>query len=185
MADLAGSKIAYFGFTGPIEPSGATRIASALNLAANNMYDEVVLCMSSSGGYVSDGIYLYNHIKAMPLKVTIFNTGSIMSIAVAIFVAAETRYCSAHSMFMIHPTSLYLGQDGMSSERLQASLDAALADDHRTENILRERCAIPDAILTARRTRDVHINPGDAVRFGLVHGVREFALPHGNEIIQI
>jgi ATP-dependent Clp protease, protease subunit len=87
-------------------------------------------------------------------------------------------------MFMIHPTVMP-SQEGMTSERLQSSLNAALADDTRTENILRERAAIPDRLLTERRTRDVHINPKQAAEYGIVHGVREFVLPRGHQIIQV
>ena len=185
MPDLAGVKTAYFGFTGPIEPQGVTRLCSALNHAVNNEFDEVYLAFSSSGGYVADGIFLYNHIKALPLRVTIHNTGSVSSIAVAVFVAGAERVCSAHSMFMIHPTSFHGGQEGMTSERLQASLNAALADDIRTENILRERTALNDDILNARRFKDVHITPQDALKFGLVQRVGEFALPRGHQVIQV
>jgi len=184
MADLAGEKIAYFGFTGPIESNGVSRIAAALNSAANANYDEVHLCFSSLGGYVSDGIYLYNHIRSLPLRVVAYNIGSVSSIAVAVFLAAAERYCSSHSMFMIHPTA-FPQLDGMSAERLQSALSAALADDNRTENILRECATIPEDILASRRVCDVHITPQDAVKFGLVQGVREFALPNGNQIIQI
>ena len=73
----------------------------------------------------------------------------------------------------------------MSAERLQASLQAALADDMRTENILRERTSIPEEILSVRRFKDVFIVPNDAVKFGLVDGVRDFSLPSGSKIIQI
>lgn len=184
MADLAGQKIAYFGFTGPIESDGVSRIAAALNSAANANFDEAHLCFSSGGGYVADGIYLYNHIKALPLKVVAHNIGSVSSIAVAVFVAAAERYCSSHSMFMIHPTSFHT-TEGMTAERLQSTLNSALADDTRTENILRERTTIPDAVLTNRRFHDVYITPEKAVEYGLVSGVREFALPSGNQIIQI
>lgn len=184
MADLAGRKVAYYGFTGMIEPQNAAKIAAAINYAVNSNFDEVYLCFSSLGGYVADGIFLYNHIRSMPIAVTIHNTGSVSSIAVAIFVGAETRFCSPHAMFMIHPTAFPTGED-MTSIRAQAVLDAALADDLRTENILRERADIPDELLTARRSRDVHISPQHALDYGLVHGVREFALPRGNQIIQI
>lgn len=184
MPDLAGTKIAYFGFTGPIESSGVSRIAAALNQACNQAFDEVHLCFSSLGGYVADGIYLYNHIRGLPLKVVAHNIGSVSSIAVAIFLAAEERYCSSHAMFMIHPTA-FPQLDGMSAERLQSALNAALADDNRTENILRERTSIPADVLASRRFCDVHITPEEAVKFGLVQGVAEFALPRGQQIIQI
>ena len=184
MPDLAGTKIAYFGFTGVVDSDGATRLSAAFNSAVNNGYDEVHLCFSSLGGYVADGIYLYNHIRGLPLKVVTHNIGSVSSIAVAVFVAAEERYCSSHAMFMIHPTA-FPQLDGMSAERLQAALNAALADDNRTENVLRERTSIPENILASRRFIDVHITPDDAANYGLVQGVREFALPRGQQIIQI
>lgn len=182
--DLAGKKVAYFGFAGSIESNGATRMAAAFNQAANNGYDEAHLCFSSLGGYVADGIYLYNHIKGLPMKVVMHNIGSVSSIAVAVFCAADERYCSAHSMFLIHPTR-FPSQEGMTAERLQSTLDAALADDERTESILRERTRLPDDLLDARRYSDVHITPETALEHGLVHGIAEFALPSGMQIIQI
>ena len=184
MPDLAGRKTVYYGFTGIIEPGSATRIASAFNLAVNTGCDEIYLCLSSTGGYVADGIYLYNHIRSLPTNVTIHNTGSVASIAIAIYVAANERKCSEHGVFMMHPTEMQQ-QNNMRSETLQSLLDAALADDQRTENILRQRTSIPDKTLTARRTREVHITPQQAVEFGLADRVSEFALPRGNEILQI
>lgn len=182
--DLAGKKIAYFGYTGLIDSNGATRIAVACNDAANKSFDEIYLCLSSLGGLVADGIYLYNHIKALPIRVTCHNIGSVCSIAVAVFVAADQRYCSAHSMFLIHPTSLG-PSDRLIAEQLQSNLDAALADDERTESILRERTGLTDEFLNARRTKDVYITPEIALSNGLVQRISEFTLPEGNQIIQI
>ena len=177
-------EVAYYGFTGPIEPAGVGRLAGALNAAVNNGVSVVHLAFSSSGGYVSDGVYLYNHIRALPLHLVIYNTGSVSSIAVSVFLAAQQRYCSAHAMFMIHPTTM--GQsEGMSARRLQSTLDAALADDDRTDNILRERSRIPEEILASRRHSEIHISPSQAVSYGLVDAIREFLLPKGQEIVQI
>jgi ATP-dependent Clp protease protease subunit len=85
---------------------------------------------------------------------------------------------------MIHPTSLS-PQAGMTATLLQSSLDGALADDRRTENILRERTRIPNTVLSARLSKDVHITPQEAVDFGIVQGLREFAIPKGYQILQI
>lgn len=86
---------------------------------------------------------------------------------------------------MIHPTTLGPFQEAMPWEKLDSSLKSALAEDERTENILRERTALPDNMLSARRVRQVHIGPEEALSFGLVHGIKEFSLPQGHEIIQI
>lgn len=185
MPDLLGEPTRrYFGYSGLIDDDGVTRLAAAFNLAVNEGTDEVHLCFSSLGGYVHSGIYLYNHIRGLPLRVVTYNVGSVASIAVAVFVAADQRYCSSHGVFMIHPTSLS-PQAGMTATLLQSSLDGALADDLRTENILRERTRIPDSALSARRAKDVHITPQEAVDFGLVQGLREFTLPKGYQILQV
>ena len=179
----ADPKIAWFGFTGMIEPAGVGRIAGALNAAVNGGVETVHLSFSSNGGYVADGIYLHNHFRALPLHLVIYNTGSVGSIAVSVFLAAHERYCSRHAMFMIHPTTM--SAESMSARRLQSALDAALADDDRTDNILRQYSSIPDDVLAARRFSEIHISPSRALEFGLVQGVREFALPQGQNIVQI
>lgn len=185
MPDLAGNPIPrFYGFTGMIDDNGATRLAAALNQAVNDGCDEAHLCISSLGGFVHSGIYLYNHIRALPLRVVAYNAGTVASIAVAVFVAADERYCSAHGVFMIHPTSLS-PQAGMTAPLLQSSLNGALADDARTENILRERASIPEDSLAARRSKDVYISAADAVRYGLAGEVREFALPKGHQLFQV
>src|SRR5205085_5288126 len=61
MPDSNRRKIVFLGYTGPVDSEGVGRIAAALNDAVNNHYDEVQLSFSSLGGYVADGIYLYNH----------------------------------------------------------------------------------------------------------------------------
>lgn len=184
MPDLAGVKPIYYGYTGAIDSNGATRIATAFNAAVNSGCDEVHLAMSSLGGFVADGVYLYNHVRSLPVKTVIHNIGSISSIAVVVFVAAQKRYCSTHSMFMIHATTLP-AREGMTWELLDSSLQAALAEDKRTESILRERTRLPDELLDARRTKEVHIPPELALKHGLVDGITEFTLPKGAQLFQI
>lgn len=184
MPDLAGPKVAYIGYCGLIDSAGVTRIAGAINLAVNNQFDSVYLCFSSNGGYIGDGIYLYHHIRSVPLPVFIHNTGTVASIATTLFVAGHRRLCAPHSIFMMHPVAVGSGAT-MASSPLQAALDAALRDEERTENILRERTRIPEDILTARRTRDVYLSAQDALSYGLVDEIAEFALPAGNQIFQV
>lgn len=185
MPDLNGNALRrFYGFSGMIDDNGVTRLATAFNLAVNDGFEEVHLCISSLGGYVHSGIYLYNHLRALPLKVVMYNVGSVASIAVAIFAAADERYCSEHGVFMIHPTAVN-PQAGMTSTLLQSSLNGALADDLRTENILRERANIPESVLADRKAKDVYITPADAAAYGLVNAIREFSLPDGHQIFQV
>jgi ATP-dependent Clp protease protease subunit len=185
MADLAGKKIAYLGYCGSIDSAGVTRIAQNLNGAVNQQFDSVYLCLSSLGGYVGDGVFLFNHIRSLPIPVTIHNMGTVASIATTLFVAGEPRYCSQRAIFMMHPVAMGVQSQALASAPLLAALEAARADEERTEAILRERTKIPDDILTARRQGDVFMTAQQAFDYGLVHEVREFSLPAGNQIFQI
>jgi len=178
-------KTAYYGFTGPIESSSVTRICSALNHAINTGASDIYLTFSSLGGYTADGIFLYNHLRSLPIPVTIHATGNIASVAVAIFAGADIRICSQHVLFMVHPTTVPGSAEGMSWDRLQVLMKSALAEEDRTEGILRDRCSIPDEMLATRRFSEVHFSPEDAVKFGVAHEVQEFSLPSGCEIFQI
>ena len=184
MPDLAGPKVAYFGYCGLIDSAGVTRIAGALNTAVNQQYDSAYLCMSSNGGYVGDGIYLYHHLRSLPIPVTMHNTGTVASIAATLFVAGRRRLGAPHSIFMMHPVTVG-GNGSMASAPLQAALDSALRDEARTESILRERARIPEDILAARRVRDVYVTATEALDYGLIHEIGEFTLPPGNQIFQI
>ena len=177
-------KCVYYAYTGRIDDEGATRIATALNSAVNSECGAARLSFNSLGGYVASGIWLYNHMRSLPLEIAIYNTGSVGSIAVTVFVGGTERYCSRHSMFMIHPTTV-TSLPGMSWDMLKSSAESALADDERTERILRERTRLSDELLNARRSRDVHIGPGDALANGLVQGIAEFEVPPGVQVIQI
>jgi ATP-dependent Clp protease protease subunit len=177
--------IAYYGFTGPIDPNSVTRLCAAINHGVNNGASGIYLTFSSLGGYTADGIYLYNHIRAMPIPVTIHATGNVASVAVAVLAGAQSRLCSRHVLFMIHPTAVPGSAEGMSWERLRNLMDSALAEEDRTDGILRDRCSIPDNILAARRFREVHFSAENAVEFGIVHRVEEFTLPDGSRMMQV
>jgi hypothetical protein len=60
-----------------------------------------------------------------------------------------------------------------------------LAEDDRTEDILRQRTTLPEELLSARRTTEVYIRPDEAIKYGLVDAVCDFSLPQGNAIVQI
>ena len=185
MPDLAGLKVAYLGYCGVIDSAGVTRIAQAINAAVNQQYDCVYLCFTSIGGYVGDGIYLYHHIKSLPMPLTIHNTGTVASIATTLFVAGEKRLCSPNAIFMIHPVAVGTQAQSLSSAPLVTALQAALADEERTDAILRDRTKMPAEVLDARRKGDIYITAQKALEYGLVHEIGDFSLPAGNQIFQI
>ena len=185
MPDLAGQKIAYLGYCGLIDSAGVTRIAQAINAAVNQQYDRVYLCFTSIGGYVGDGIFLYHHIRSLPVPLTLHNTGTVASIATTLFVAGEKRLCSPNAIFMIYPVAVGTQAQSLSSAPLVTALQAALADEQRTDAILRDRTKMPAEVLDARRKGDIYITAEKALEYGLVHEIGDFSLPPGNQVFQI
>lgn len=179
------SSIRFYSFIGGIDDQTAGRIAMALNSAVNDGAEGVHLSFSSWGGLITSGVFLHNHIRAMPIPITIHATGSVESIALVVFVAAQRRLCSRHALFLTHPAEAPASAEGKTWERLKSTLDAASAEDQRIENILRERCALDDTIYSQRRFRDVHLTAQDALKFGITHSIEEFSLPSSASIVQI
>jgi ATP-dependent Clp protease, protease subunit len=184
VADLAGKKILYAGFSGVIDSAGVAKISSAINTAVNEQFDCLYLCFNSIGGYIGEAIFLYNHIRAVPIPLIMHNTGTVASAATTIFVAANHRCCSKNSVFMVHPVQVP-ASGNMAVEPLQSALDSALKDEARIEGILRDRTIIPDEILFKRRANDIYLAADDALKYGLVHSVEEFTLPAGNKVFHL
>lgn len=184
MADLIGPKTLYVGFCGPIDTAGVGRIAAAFNEAVNQQFDAVHMTFTSNGGFVSDGIYLYNHIRSLPLQVTIHNMGMVASIAASIYAAADKRTACNNAMFMIHPVHTQ-PNGALAHAALRSTLESAIADEERIDAILKERTAIPDDILTQRRSVDLFFAAQKALEYGLVHEITDFALPTGNQVFNI
>lgn len=184
MPDLVGPKTLYVGYCGPIDTAGVGRIASVLNEAVNKQFDCVHMTFTSPGGFVSDGIYLYHHIRSLPLDITIHNMGMVASIATSIYAAANRRVACANSMFMIHPVHTQ-PNGALAHSALRSTLESAIADEERIDAILKERAAIPDDVLTRRRSVDIFFPAEKALEYGLVHEISDFILPAGNQIFHI
>lgn len=185
MPDLAGAKIAYLGFCGPIDSGGVTRLTAAINTFVNDQFDAIYLCLSSAGGYVGDGVYLYHHIRALPIDICLHNTGTCASIAATLFAAGKKRLASPNAIFMMHPVTVGAQTQQLSSEPLVSHLQAALAEEQRTESILRERTKLSDALLEARRRGELYFTAEKALEYGLIDSIAEFILPPGNKVFQI
>jgi ATP-dependent Clp protease protease subunit len=185
MIDLTGKNVTYYGYTSVIDTASVTRLCQALNIASNNNADFIYLCLNSFGGAVADGIYLYNHIRALPVKMILHATGLIASIAAIAFVAAEVRYATDNSLFLIHATTVGPYPVAINGQELKSAVAYADAEDDRTDQIFRARTTITDEILLSKRSREIYLSPQEALKFGLVHEIGDFSVPAGVQVIQI
>lgn len=67
-----------------------------------NDKEEITITINSYGGYVYDGLALYDCIESLPVNVKTYGTGKIMSCGLIIFLAGDERSCSKRASFMAH-----------------------------------------------------------------------------------
>lgn len=166
-------------FAGPIDQAAVARVANGAAVASSNGVTHCHLAFQSSGGTVPDGVALYNLLRAFPVPITLYNIGSIASAGVIAYLGAGIRVSSRLATFMIHRTTS--PPQGMTSERLRATVRSVEIDDARTEEILR-------GISLTKENRDVHqiadlwLSSAEAKEVGLVTEIAEFAPPKGTSL---
>lgn len=63
---------------------------------------EIIVCINSYGGSVSDGTAIVNALQRHPAKITTRNEGVAVSIAAYIFMAGDDRQAHENTLYMIH-----------------------------------------------------------------------------------
>jgi ATP-dependent Clp protease protease subunit len=124
-------KEVYASLSGTVDSQMVQRIFANFATAINNNVQTVHLLVQSTGGYVGDGIGIYNFFRGLPLKVIAYNGGAIFSIAVIVFLGATERRASAFATFGIHKSHNSATQGNAASLKMMA--DALRIDDERTE----------------------------------------------------
>jgi ATP-dependent Clp protease protease subunit len=178
------SPIVYATFAGGINQDSLNRIFGNLGAATQRGVATIHLLFESTGGNVGDGVSLFNYFDSFPLELHIYNTGMVASVAVTSSLGAPHRYASAHATFMIHRSRFTFLAPGQAAQ-IRAIAAGLQADDARTEAIIRSRTQIPEDRWTAQTIHDVTITAQEALSFGIVHEIREFRPPAGNQLFNI
>src|SRR5688572_8707271 len=90
---------AWGAFVGFINQDALARVFKALSPAISNGVSHIHLLFQSAGGTVGDGIALYNYFRSLPVGLTLYNVGSVASIAAIAFLGARRRIATPHSTF--------------------------------------------------------------------------------------
>jgi ATP-dependent protease ClpP protease subunit len=154
----------------------------------NNGAREIQILFSSSGGAVDEGFSLYNFLRALPVRLTMHCIGYADSIAIAVFLAGEQRFCCPDSTFMFHDFG-WASQAAVSFPRLQfaeyhASLDQSRL---RSQQLLKSRARFSDEdfetldLYSKMATYDAMF----AKAKGIVHDIKEALIPTGTPIYNI
>jgi len=145
------SQVTYLSYYDAINEQKARALMQACAQAIEQTKpSQLYFLFSSSGGSVDAGIALYNFLRALPIPLVMHNTGSIDSIANAVFLAADERYATPHASFLLHGLTWGFAQGAqLTWSQLQETVSAFKGSEARFTGIMRERTSLTEGELTA------------------------------------
>lgn len=174
----------YATLAGRIDDQVVKRLFDRLAEMVRDGTPRLHLMIQSTGGIINDGIALYNYLKNLPIEITSYNAGTVQSIAVIVFLAAKKRCASRSATFMLHKATFYSGAP-TTSVQLNAATQSLLVDDGRIENILKQTISMPEDKWNVHRFTDLFVTAEEALAYGLIDEIADFAPPAGAMLINI
>ena len=175
---------AWFTLSGDVNSDMVRRVFEAAADMTEDHIETAHILIQSNGGYVSDGICLYNYLSRLPINIITYNAGAVASIAVILYLAGGQRYASETARFMVHKSHAS-APHGARPDALRIIVEGLQADDARTEQILRDHVRLTDEHWMIHAYSDLHLTAGEAETVGLIDAVRDFAPPKGRRVTNI
>jgi ATP-dependent Clp protease protease subunit len=171
-------KEAWFTLSGDVNSDMVHRVFEAVAMMNEDGIDRAHVLVQSNGGYVSDGLCLYNFMANSPIEFAMYNGGAVASIAVIMFLSGTRRYASETARFMVHKSHA-TASPGSRPDALNIIVEGLRADDARTESILRKHIELTTEQWNIHQYSDLHLNSRDAKIAGMVNDIKDFAPPKG------
>lgn len=174
------SNTLYINFSGEINPISVERIRAGILSVVQNInhknIDHLYFLFSSNGGSVNSGIELFNFLKALSLKITMHNTGTVDSIASVVFLAAEQRYSSEHSSFLLHGVTAHLSSTSCKLNTLKELVSQIERDEEKIISIYCKNSGLTEEIAKDIFTQGRSIDLDYAKKLGIINDIKEYEL---------
>jgi ATP-dependent Clp protease protease subunit len=177
-------KDAYFTLSGDVNSDMVHRVFEAVSHMTEDGVQTAHVLLQSNGGYVSDGLCLYNFLANGPVKFIMYNGGAVASIAVILFLCGKERYASETARFMVHKSHA-TASPGARPDALNIIVEGLRADDARTEAVLRKHVILTPEQWATHQYSDLHLNSRDARIAHLITDIIDFAPPQGARLHNI
>jgi ATP-dependent Clp protease, protease subunit len=169
---------AWFTLSGDVNSDMVHRVFEAVSGMSESGIETAHVLLQSNGGYVSDGLCMYNFLSNAPVKFVMYNAGAVASIAVILFLAGSRRYASETARFMVHKSHA-TASPGARPDALNIIVEGLRADDARTESILRKHIELTPEQWAIHQYSDLHLTSRDARSARMINDVADFAPPRG------
>ena len=175
---------AWFTLSGDVNSDMVHRVFEAVSAMTESGIETAHVLVQSNGGYVSDGLCLYNFLANAPIAFHMYNGGAVASIAVILYLSGSKRYASETARFMVHKSHA-TASPGARPDALNIIVEGLRADDARTEAILRQHIVFTPDQWGIHQYSDLHLNARDARIAHMIDAVADFAPPRGARLRNI
>jgi len=175
---------AWFTLSGDVNSDMVHRVFESVSGMSEAGIETAHVLIQSNGGYVSDGLCMYNFLSNAPVNFVMYNGGAVASIAVILFLAGSRRYASETARFMVHKSHA-TASPGARPDALNIIVEGLRADDARTESILRKHIELTPDQWAIHQYSDLHLTARDAKIARMITDVADFAPPRGVHIRNI
>jgi ATP-dependent Clp protease, protease subunit len=150
-------------------------------MAAGNKHVHVMF--QSWGGFVGDGVMLYNLFRALTIDLSLYNAGQVASAAVIAYLGAKRRVATKSSIFMIHRS--HSSPQFATAAKLGKLAENLNIDDKRSEDILKAHIKMPDELWKELEHHDLYSTGEEAVKFGIATELGDFTPAPGTQIYKV
>lgn len=145
-----------------------------------------ILLISSPGGTVFHGLSAYNFLKGIPAEVITHNFGSVDSVATLLYCAGSKRLSVPHARFLLHGASAGFPEKTVLEEKqLEERLKGLKIDMENIAGVIAASTGKSESDITRDMRERTTLNPEEAVKYGLVHEIKEELIEKGVELITI
>jgi ATP-dependent protease ClpP protease subunit len=119
-------------YCGDINAANVAKLVNGLTTVGVSGTKRIHILFQSWGGFVGDGVFLYNALKKFSIEVVLYNAGQVASAAAIAFLGAHARKTTANAVFMIHKATN--SPNGAGVDKLKVVADNLAIDDGRIED---------------------------------------------------
>jgi ATP-dependent protease ClpP protease subunit len=175
----------YVSFSSDVNAHSTESLLAIMANLANIGVAQVHLLLSTPGGNVMHGMNLYNVLRALPFDLTTHNVGNVDSIGNTVFLAGRQRYACENTTFMFHGVGLNAIGQRLEEKSVRQTLASIVADQTRIGAVIQRHTSLTTrqiaGLFREQQTKDAAY----AVRFGIVHEIRDVEIPQGTPVIAL
>jgi len=145
-------------------------VTTAIQFLAEKSDDDIYLYINSPGGHVSDGLAVYDAMRASSCDIVTIATGLAASMAAFLLAAGTTgkRYATENAEIMIHQP---IGSMGGQASDIKIHAEHILGMKTKLNNMLAKMTGQPIEIIQQDTDRDTFMTTEQAVNYGIIDHV--------------